>query len=103
MMTMHQKIYDSSVGTDANLIQDWQAYKLGIQANPGAIFTINSYNDSISDAGSKITIGKTGILEIDLEGKTSIISVKYVSNLKGECIIDIVGTRVSTANAGGEN
>ena len=61
--------------------------KLGIQAEPGTKFTINSEND---DNGGQIEIGKYGIYELDLSGGLgTILSIKLVSEDK-EAIIDYV-------------
>ena len=61
--------------------------QLGIQGPPGLIFYLNN-------SGNKLTIGKTGIYELDLAGIGRIFAIQFdgkqMREFKDRLIIDIV-------------
>ena len=63
--------YDWTRLYGGNIFSDYSAItKLGIQGRPGATFYLN-------DGNYPISIGETGIYEIDLEGYGQIFKIKF--------------------------
>ena len=59
-----------------NLIKNFKAYRIGIQAEPGAQFIFNSNEATTNNI---ITIGRTGIYELDLTNTPAAITSIYLS------------------------
>ena len=78
--------------TNRNIFKDYDSIsQLGIQAPPGLIFYLNN-------SPNPLTIGKTGIYELDLEGIGRIHTIRFdintleqlISNTENYLIIDII-------------
>lgn len=84
--------------TNSNLLGDQElAIRIGIQSTPGDVFSINI--DQENTDPSEITIGATGIYELDLEGITKII--KVICATKNNTEIDSYLDYVVEVNTGG--
>ena len=84
MKTVGQKIVEGN-STDNILQEYYLVYKLGIQAPPASEFTIN-------DSGT-ITMGSSGIYELDLSNLGGQIFSLVFNKLNGQAIVDMVYER----------